>query len=93
MRGVSKVTRDKLVRVEIETVVDLKYLDGHDETMGEISKETRKATGKGLTMSALCNLVNFACTAHEGDPPQTVDHHQALNPFESLYGEQWEKKI
>eukprot|EP00957_Ditylum_brightwellii_P207502 15353264-Ditylum_brightwellii.AAC.1 len=93
MRGVSKVTRKKLVRVGIETVVDLKYLDEHNETMKIISKETRKVTGKGPTVSALCNLVNFACNDHEGNPPQTVDHRQALNPYESLYGEQCEEKI
>eukprot|EP00957_Ditylum_brightwellii_P076991 5851638-Ditylum_brightwellii.AAC.1 len=49
MRGVSKVTREKFVRVGIETVADLKYLDEHDETMKAISKETRNAIGKGLT--------------------------------------------
>eukprot|EP00957_Ditylum_brightwellii_P118729 9055629-Ditylum_brightwellii.AAC.1 len=61
--------------------------------MEAISKDTRNATGKGFTVSALCNLVNFARNAHEGNPPQTVDHHQALNPYESMYGEQWEEEI
>eukprot|EP00957_Ditylum_brightwellii_P177947 13553827-Ditylum_brightwellii.AAC.1 len=49
MRWVSKVTREKLVRAGIKTVADLKYLDEHDGTMEAISKETRNATGKGLT--------------------------------------------
>ena len=61
--------------------------------MESISKETRNATGKGLTVPALRNLVNFARNAHEGDPPEFVDHRQALNPYESLYGEQWGEKI
>eukprot|EP00957_Ditylum_brightwellii_P104826 7990036-Ditylum_brightwellii.AAC.1 len=61
--------------------------------MEAISKETRNSTGKGLTVSALHNLVNFACNVHEGNTPEFVDHHQALNPYESLYGEQWEEKI
>eukprot|EP00957_Ditylum_brightwellii_P040039 3030224-Ditylum_brightwellii.AAC.1 len=61
--------------------------------MVAISKETGNATGKGLTVPAWCNLVNFSRNAHEGDPPEFVDHHQALNPYESLYGEQWEEKI
>eukprot|EP00957_Ditylum_brightwellii_P032787 2486174-Ditylum_brightwellii.AAC.1 len=61
--------------------------------MEAISKETRNATGKGLTVSTLNNLVNFAPNPYEGNPPQTVDHHQALNPYESLYREQWEEKI
>eukprot|EP00957_Ditylum_brightwellii_P149465 11382258-Ditylum_brightwellii.AAC.1 len=82
MRGVSKVTRDKLVRAGIKTVADLKYLDEHDDTMEAISKETRNATGKGLIVPALRNLVNFARNAHECDPPEFVDHHQALNPYE-----------
>eukprot|EP00957_Ditylum_brightwellii_P051648 3916573-Ditylum_brightwellii.AAC.1 len=91
MRGLSKVTRDKLVRVGIKTVVDLKYLD--NVTMETISKETRNNTGKGLTVSALRNPLSFAHNAHEGDPPQTVDHCQALNSYESLYVEQWKEKI
>eukprot|EP00957_Ditylum_brightwellii_P119602 9125295-Ditylum_brightwellii.AAC.1 len=60
MRCVSKVTRDKLVRAGIKTAADLKYLDEHNDTMEVISKETRNATEKGLTVPALCNLVNFA---------------------------------
>eukprot|EP00957_Ditylum_brightwellii_P041251 3123104-Ditylum_brightwellii.AAC.1 len=82
MRGVSKVTRDKLVRAGMKTVVDLKYLDENNDTMEVISKETRNATGKGLTVPELRNLVNFARNAHEGDPPEFVDHRQALNPYE-----------
>eukprot|EP00957_Ditylum_brightwellii_P026388 1995995-Ditylum_brightwellii.AAC.1 len=69
-----------MVRVGIKIVADLKYLNEHDDTMEAISKETRNTTGKGLTVSALRNLVNFARNAHEGDPHQTVDHCQALNP-------------
>eukprot|EP00957_Ditylum_brightwellii_P024528 1851801-Ditylum_brightwellii.AAC.1 len=46
MRGVSKVTRDKLVRAGIKTVADLKYLDGHIDIMEAIRKETRNATEK-----------------------------------------------
>eukprot|EP00957_Ditylum_brightwellii_P119838 9143919-Ditylum_brightwellii.AAC.1 len=61
--------------------------------MEAIKKETRKAPGKGLTMSALCNLINLAHNAQEGNPPQTVGHRQALNPYEILYGELWEEKI
>eukprot|EP00957_Ditylum_brightwellii_P178775 13617821-Ditylum_brightwellii.AAC.1 len=92
MRGVSKVTQEKLVRVGIEKVVDLKYLDDCNETMESISNETN-TSGKGFTMSVLHKFVNLARTAHRGNPPQTVDYHQALNPYKSLYGEQWEEKI
>eukprot|EP00957_Ditylum_brightwellii_P088750 6758573-Ditylum_brightwellii.AAC.1 len=33
MNGVSKKTKQKLVRAGIKTVIDLKYLDNHEETM------------------------------------------------------------
>eukprot|EP00957_Ditylum_brightwellii_P090584 6898967-Ditylum_brightwellii.AAC.1 len=60
--------------------------------MASINKETN-VSGKGFTISALHKLVNLACNDHEGDPPQTVDHYWALNPYKSLYGEQWEERI
>eukprot|EP00957_Ditylum_brightwellii_P047589 3615213-Ditylum_brightwellii.AAC.1 len=82
MRGVSRVTGDKLVRAGIKTVADLKYLDEYNETMEAISKETKNATGKGLTVPTLRNLVNFAHNAHEGNTTEFVDHRQALNPYE-----------
>eukprot|EP00957_Ditylum_brightwellii_P129963 9912501-Ditylum_brightwellii.AAC.1 len=92
MRNVRKITRKKLVRVGIEKVAGLKYLDNDNKTMVSISNKTN-VLGKGLTVSVSCKFVCVAHDAHEDNPPQTVDYHQALNLYKILYGEQWEEKI
>eukprot|EP00957_Ditylum_brightwellii_P000949 76067-Ditylum_brightwellii.AAC.1 len=68
MRGVSKVSREKFVRVGVEKEVSLKYLDGHNKTMESINNATN-VSRKGLTVSVLQKLVNLICDAHEGNPP------------------------
>eukprot|EP00957_Ditylum_brightwellii_P086148 6555001-Ditylum_brightwellii.AAC.1 len=35
----------------------------------------------------------MAQNAHDGDAPKNVNHHKAANHYQSLYGEEWEKKI
>eukprot|EP00957_Ditylum_brightwellii_P183186 13953350-Ditylum_brightwellii.AAC.1 len=55
--------------------------------------EASKIDGKGLTINGVRKLVNLSRDAKDGHAPQTIDHHQALNPYESLYGSEWKKKV
>eukprot|EP00957_Ditylum_brightwellii_P018459 1388508-Ditylum_brightwellii.AAC.1 len=41
MKGVSKKTKEKLVRVGIKMVMDLKYLDDSEETMHAVSEASK----------------------------------------------------
>eukprot|EP00957_Ditylum_brightwellii_P089407 6807633-Ditylum_brightwellii.AAC.1 len=73
-------------------VMDLKYLDNHEETMHAVN-EASKIDRKGLTVNAVRKLVNLSRDAKDGHAPQTTNHCQALNPYESLYGSEWKKKV
>eukprot|EP00957_Ditylum_brightwellii_P121297 9250612-Ditylum_brightwellii.AAC.1 len=55
--------------------------------------EASKIDGKGLTVNAMRKLVDLSSDAKDGHAPQTINHHQALNPYESLYGSIWKKKV
>eukprot|EP00957_Ditylum_brightwellii_P001545 120767-Ditylum_brightwellii.AAC.1 len=55
--------------------------------------EASKIGKKGLTINVSHKLVKPSCDAKDGHVPQTIDHRQALNPYESLYGSAWKKKV
>eukprot|EP00957_Ditylum_brightwellii_P105707 8060696-Ditylum_brightwellii.AAC.1 len=46
-----------------------------------------------LTISISKRLLMLACDASEGDAPQNINHCKSPNPYQSLYGEEWEKTI
>eukprot|EP00957_Ditylum_brightwellii_P050724 3846302-Ditylum_brightwellii.AAC.1 len=47
----------------------------------------------GLTILILKRLLMLAYYASEGDASQNINHHISPNPYQSLYGEEWKKKI
>eukprot|EP00957_Ditylum_brightwellii_P095642 7286474-Ditylum_brightwellii.AAC.1 len=49
--------------------------------------------GKGLTINAVPKLVDLSRDAKDEHSPQTTGHRQAPNPYESLYGSEWKKKV
>eukprot|EP00957_Ditylum_brightwellii_P142976 10893874-Ditylum_brightwellii.AAC.1 len=55
--------------------------------------EASKIEGKCLTINVVHKLVDLSHAAKDGHAPQTIDHCQALNPYESLYGSEWKKKV
>eukprot|EP00957_Ditylum_brightwellii_P090577 6898504-Ditylum_brightwellii.AAC.1 len=58
-----------------------------------VVSEASKIDRKDLAVNAVCKLVNLSCDAKDGHAPQTTDHCQALNLYESLYGSEWKKKV
>eukprot|EP00957_Ditylum_brightwellii_P073360 5574950-Ditylum_brightwellii.AAC.1 len=60
--------------------------------MHAVSEES-KIDGKGLTVNAVRKLVDLSRGAKDGRATQTINHHKALNPYESLYRSEWKKKV
>eukprot|EP00957_Ditylum_brightwellii_P176444 13436192-Ditylum_brightwellii.AAC.1 len=55
--------------------------------------EASKIDGKGLTVNVVRKLVDLSRDAKDDHAPQTINHCQALNPYEILYGSEWKKKV
>ena len=83
LKGVRKKTKEKLEKAGILLVKHLKYLDNTDETMQGLCEATKTNGRNGLTISFLWNLVNQCHDAAEGAAPEKVDHHKAIDPYES----------
>eukprot|EP00957_Ditylum_brightwellii_P127455 9719132-Ditylum_brightwellii.AAC.1 len=47
---------------------------------------------KAFTIHIACKLMDLAIDAFNGDAPETVNHYQEVNPYESLYGEKCVKR-
>ena len=86
LAGAGDATATILEQWEVFLVVDVACLDDADvQTLGEVN---------GLGEARLERMRTEARTAHEGKFDQaTVDHKNAVNPYESLHGDRWLEEI
>ena len=88
LKGCGKKSAEVLEKHWLGLIVEFK--NSTDEKLKEIT-----AVDKGLSLKKLLALKKVAGNALAGAPPVDliIDHTKAANPYQSLYGEGWRRKI
>jgi hypothetical protein len=87
MHRIGKVLAEKLSSEGVKTVGQLANLS--DECLTEFARKTAR-----VTQTRLINLRNLARNAKPGAYlSKVIDHKIAANPYQSLYGDEWEEKL
>lgn len=86
IRGIGKKARALLARMGIKTVRQFSRLRS-----SRIATLTKK---RGITRAKVKTWLEAARSAHVGAyQPHVIDHRRAANPYESLYGDDWQTHI
>ncbi len=88
LKGIAKKKAEKFASVGINTVGDLRQLAGDDVAIRAIANSVR-----GIKADNLKKLIDTTINAIPGSAPEPIYHLDAENPYQSKYGDDWEKEI